>query len=193
MTFEEAVKKYVQDLLTSRLMTADASDVDIVALTEAWVMLKHTKEALEDRLKELREVLLERAGEYGMDTDKGGQLLKVGGSKVLRERREAAMPSEKDIRKLLKEHDIAASEVLTKKTTMALDASKVRALIDLGKLPEAEVVALRKVTWALRVKESPRLAGELEALVGRGEDELLAREPRDKRDEAVGPRKGAQS
>ena len=189
MTFEEAVKKYVQELLTSRLMTADPSDVDVVALTEAWVMLKHTKEAIEERLKGLREVLLDRAAEFGRTTEKGGQLLKVDGSTVLRERRKAPLPSEKDVRKLLEEYNLDSGAAFSKRTTVVLDASKLTSLIDLGKLPEDKVDALKKVTWALRVKESVELGETLDALVGSGEPELTE-DPRDKRGEAVGARKG---
>ena len=189
MTFKEAVKTYVQTLLTGRIMTADPGEASIAGLVEAWVLLKYTKEALEDRLAALRVELLKRAGDFGRPTDKGGQLLKVKTSTVLRERREPALPPGGAIRKLLAEKGIDEDKAFSKQTTIVLDASKLAKLIDEGHLDEKEVKALKKITWALRVKEGAPLAESLDRLVGPPEPETTG-EPREKRETAVGPRKG---
>lgn len=189
MSFREAVEKYVRDLMVGPPMTDPVEDTPIEDLVEHWVLLKYLKEASEDRMKALRNELLNRAETYGADTEKGGSKLTVEGTLVLRERRQAALPDEKKLRKLLDERGISPDKAFSKVTNVVMDASKVKALVDLGKLPGDKVEAMRKVTWALRVKESFDLADTLEAIAGQPGKEMVE-EPREKREQATGERKG---
>lgn len=189
MTFEEAVEKYVESLLTGDIMTSDAEGANVVSVVQSWVLLKYTKERIEERMKGLRNVLLGRAEEFGKDTEKGGSKLSVEGSLVLRERRQAALPDEKKLRAILDEHGIKPTEAFTKVTKVVLDASKVQGLVDLGKIPEKKVDDAKKVTWALRVKESHELAESLDRMVGEAGEEIVEKAPRAKRAEADGNRK----
>lgn len=191
MSFREAVEQYVRDLMNGPPMTDPVEDTPIEALVEHWVLLKYLKEASEDRMKALRKELLNRAETYGADTEKGGSKLTVEGTLVLRERRQAALPDEKKLRKLLDDRGIAPDKAFSKVTNVVMDASKVKALVDLGKLPADKVEAMRKVTWALRVKESFDFADTLEAVAGQPGEELTE-EPREKRGEATGARKGGE-
>jgi len=191
MTFTEAVEQYVESLLTGDLMSSDEEEIDITSLVESWVLLKYTSDRIDKRLKALRKELLARVEEFGITTEKGGGKLTVDGTAVHRERRQAALPDEKGIKALLQEHGIKNDQAFSKVTKVVLDASKVKNLVDLGKLPEDKVEALRKVTWALRVKESYDLAEALDRMVGEEGEELVENAPRDKRSEAAGKRKGA--
>lgn len=191
MTFQEAVEQYVESLLTGDIMTADASTANVESVVEAWVLLKYTYDRIDARLKALREVLLARAEEFGKDTDKGGSKLLVNGTTVLRERRQAALPDEKGVRALLDEAGLKPDQAFSKVTKVVLDASKLQALVDLGKLPEDKVEDLKKVTWALRVQESAELAEALDALLGEAGQEIVEKAPRAKRSKATGDRKGA--
>ena len=69
MTFEQAIEKYVESLLTGDVMTLDAESANVEAVVQAWVLLKYTQDRLEGRLKSLRKVLLARAEEFGKDTE----------------------------------------------------------------------------------------------------------------------------
>lgn len=189
MTFEEAVEKYVESLLTGNIMTSDAEEANVVSVVQSWVLLKYTKERIEERMKGLRKVLLDRAEEFGKETEKGGSKLSVEGSLVLRERRQAALPDEKKLRAILDEHGIKPDQAFTKVTKVVLDASKVQGLVDLGKIPEKKVDDAKKVTWALRVKESHELAESLDRMVGEAGEEMVEKAPRAKRAEADGNRK----
>lgn len=189
MTFEEAVEKYVGALLTGDLMTADEESANVESVVQAWVLLKHTQDRIDSRLKALRKVLLSRAEEFGKGTEKGGSKLSIRGTLVLREKRQAAMPEEKGLRALLEEHGVKSSDAFSKVTKVVMDASKVQNLVDLGKLPEAKITDLKKVTWALRVKESFELAESLDQIVGEASEEMVEKAPRTKRAEADGNRK----
>jgi len=189
MTFQEAVEQYVESLLTGDIMTADADTANVESVVEAWVLLKYTYDKIDARLKGLREVLLARAEEFGKSTDKGGSKLLVNGTTVLRERRQAALPDEKGLRTLLEKHGIKPDQAFSKVTKVVLDASKVKALVDLGKLPEDDVEDLRKVTWALRVQESADLAEALDSMLGEAGEEMTEKAPRQKRSKAAGSRK----
>jgi len=190
MTFDEAIHTYVESLLTGDLMTADAETANVESVVQAWVLLKYTQDRIEARLKGLRNVLLDRAEEFGKSTEKGGNKLSVDGTVVLREKRVAALPEEKGLRALLEDRGIKPTEAFSKVTKVVLDASKVQALVDLGKLPEDKVQALKKVTWALRVKESFELAEALDAIVGEAGEEIVEKAPRAKRSKPSGSRKG---
>lgn len=188
MAFKEAIEKYVGPLLTSQVMTGDLGQYDTETLVKAWAMLRYTQERIDDRMKALRKLLLARAETYGKRTDRGGNRLFVEGSEVMRERRQSALPDEKTVRRLLEEYGLGVDKAFSSVTKVVLDASKLKALVDLGKLPEDEIEEARKVVWALRVKEAPELIEDLDALAGVQQKELFE-EPREKRTEAVGPRK----
>jgi hypothetical protein len=189
MTFQEQVEKYVESLLTGDLMTADANTAHIEQVVQAWVLLKYTGERIEARLKEIRKVLLDRAEQFGQTTEKGGSKLQVDGTLVLREKRTAALPDEKKVRDMLESAGLKPTEAFSKVTKVVLDASKVDALVSLGKLDEDEVEKAKKVTWALRVKESFDLADILEATVGQAGEEIVESAPKQKRSKAAGSRK----
>lgn len=193
MTFQEQVEKYVQSLLTGDVMTFDVNTAHIGSVVRAWVLLKYTEDRLAARLKEIREVLLDRAEQFGQTTEKGGNKLQVDGTVILREKRLAALPDEKKIRALLEQAGLDPTEGFTPVTKVVLDASKVNALVALGKLDEDDVEAAKKATWALRVKESFDLADILEAMVGAAGSEIVetAPAPKKKRSTAVGARKKA--
>lgn len=188
MTFEELIKTAVKPLLTSPLMTAPAEGANIVSLTEAFVVLKQVGEMVEERQKALRDVILAKVAEFGKDDEKGGRGLLVEGSTVRRERRMATLPEEKGLKALLTEHALSFEEAFSKVTSVVLDASKVKALVDLGKLPEEKVDALKKITWALRVIPSDQLTDTFERVLVLKEA-LPDVEPREKRPAADGNRK----
>lgn len=193
MQFQEAIQNYVESLLTGDIMTGDETTMNIDDLVESWVLLKYTYDRIEARMKALRKVLLERAEEFGKSTEKGGSKLSVNGTLVLREKRVAALPEEKGLKALLAKHGIKNDQAFSKVTKVVMDASKVKALADLGKIPEADIEALRQVTWALRVKESYDLADALDSMVGAAGEELVEKAPQAKRSKAAGSRKGKEA
>lgn len=191
MAFREAIKEYVGPLLRSKVMTTAIDQWDTETLVKAWAMLRYTQEVIDARLQQIRLRLMERAAQYGKATDKGGNRLIVEGTEVTRERRVASLPDEKTVRRLLEENGLKVDQAFSKVTKVVLDASKLQTLVDLGKLPEAEIDAARKVVWALRVKEASDLIDAMDELAGNRKEETVEDKPaRKKRSTAVGPRKG---
>jgi len=165
--------KFFRDLVSDLKEWADGSPLiavpatlDNQALVEAWAVLAALADQLEAQRKMMREVLLERAKEHGESTEKGGNRWKIGESEVLRECRKSSLPDEETVRNLLTARGMSFNEAFSAVTKVVLDASKVEALVSLGKLPADKIEAARKVTWALRVKPAEPMVTMLEAVTG---------------------------
>jgi len=187
----QIMEKYLKPLMESSLISGDFKTAPTEPLIHVWAILKFVNERIDATLKEIRAELLDRAEARGRLTDKGGYRIGVEGNEIIKEKRVSPLPPEKDIKELLGEHNIDVKEAFSKVTKMKLDASKIQMLVDLGKLRPTEVNALKKVTWALRVKESEELAEAIESALGdlqEEEEELLIVE-RKKRTRATGARK----
>ena len=176
-------------LLTGDIILKDCSSPTIEELIEYWVLLKYTKERIESRLAQLRQELLNRVEAIGTPTDKGGSKFHTRKGIVLREKRVNNLPDEKSIRKILSKHNIPIDQAFSTVSKVVLDASKIQNLINLGKVPESEIEASKKVVWALRVKEAASLAALIDQLVGEPIPEN-PNPPKQKRTEASGQRKG---
>jgi hypothetical protein len=182
------IAQYAHSLLTGDHMTTNPAEMPIEEVVQAWVLYKHVSDSIEKRMKAFREVLLAKAEQYGKPTDKGGQVLSVQATKVLREKRVSAAPPEKGVRELLEKHELPIDEAFSTVKKVVLDPSKLQVLMDLGKLPSDEVEALKKVTWALRVKPSDTLLDTLDDYFSDEQEELIE-DPRPKKAKSGGKRK----
>lgn len=148
------------------LMYNDVTEMTPESLVSAFLVLDgllKEKSALNERKKEIRERLLEITKDGGKvkDKEKGHQILTVAGSLVTRERRIASMPDEKSLKDLVTAtKGVEMKDVTTVVKNVNMDASKIKALVTLGKLDEKKVEKLKKITWALKVKAS-EVAGQL--------------------------------
>lgn len=187
----QIMEKYLKPLMESSLIVGDFKTAPTEPLIHVWAILKFANERIDATLKEIRAELLDRAETRGRMTDKGGYRIGVEGNEIIKERRESPLPNEKDMKELLGEHNIDINKAFSTVKKMKLDASKIQMLVDLGHLRAAEVNALKKITWALRVKESEELSEAIESALGdlqEEEEELLIVE-RKKRTRATGKRK----
>jgi len=189
MDFKHMVQACVKPVMTGNPMTLDLETSSVTDLVNAFVAMKYLNGKTGDRMKELREALLKKTEMFGVPTEKGGKLLRVGGTKVYREKRKAALPDEAKLRDMIESANLKVLDVFTKVSKVVLDASKLSAAINLGKLSEEEVEAAKKVVWALRVKESTGMGEMLESVEGPGAEKALPT-PRKKRATASGKRKG---
>jgi hypothetical protein len=170
--------KFFRDLVSDLKEWADGNPLIAVpttlgnqALVEAWTVLDALADQLETQRKTMREVLLARAKEHGKPTEKGGNRWTIGESEVLRECRRASLPDEETVRTLLTARGMPFDAAFSAVTKVVLDASKVEALVSLGKLPAAKIEAARKVTWALRVKPAEPMITILESVTGMKSEE----------------------
>lgn len=156
----------IQDWVESSPLTRAPIEQTDATLVETWAALDALVERLDGARKALREELLTRAQANGEPTAKGGNRWTVGESEVLRECRKSSLPDEDAVRNMLTARGLAFDAAFSPVTKVVLDASKVEALVSLGKLPAAEIEAARKVTWALRVKPADAMIPLLEGLTG---------------------------
>lgn len=140
------------------LMHVGVKEMSVEDLTAAFLVLDgllKDKGAVALRLAEVKTRLKEIVTEKGKVENKeaGHKVLQVGDVTLTNQRRPASMPEEKGLKALIeKTKGLSLKDVVTVIKTVKVDPSKVKALIDLGKLDEKKVEKLRKVTWALVVK-----------------------------------------
>lgn len=136
------------------------AELSLAEQVEAYATIHFIEEISKGRREVIRESLLVEA-DKGEATEKGGFRLPVGNHTVIKERRVASAPDEKQLMALLEKKKIATAQAFDKVTVHVANPSKVALLVENGQLTEEEAKALYKVTWALVVKPS----GELESLL----------------------------
>lgn len=117
-----------------------------------WKVCDRLEDAIKGRKESLRIALLEWAEKNGHPTDKGGSVYTDETFTITREKREGKMPEDKPFRALLKEKGIPLTEAYDEVKELTYSPSKVKYLIDTGKLTEVEVNNLKKVSFALKVE-----------------------------------------
>lgn len=145
------------------LYAKDAHPEDLIAYYIAANNLKKIAEAREEKLKPL---MHEIAKAVGVETAEGGQLATLkNGDTLERQKRTASEPDNDKLKALLKTRGIELEEVYDEVKTIVLNASKLKFLVDKGKLSEEEVAALHPVGFAMIARPGPELkALLLEAL-----------------------------
>ena len=155
-------------VLTHRDEFAKATtDLTLTEQVEAYAALHFIEEVSKSRREAIRETLLV-AADKGEETEKGGFRLPVEHHMVIKEKRVASAPDEKQLLALLEAKKIATSNAFDEVKILVPNPSKVARLVETGWLTEAEAKALYRVTWALVVKPSGELEGLLESSVPPG-------------------------
>lgn len=150
--------KEARPLLIGRAMTMPVEDLSVSEALEAWQMLELLKEAMEERLKALRNILLCAAERDGALTEKGGQQLEMNGAKIERQRRQTTEPEQKEMLSLLAQRKIEALDVYDEVKALVYNPSKVQYLIDTGKLSDNELLTLKRISYALRIYKADEWA-----------------------------------
>jgi hypothetical protein len=189
MAIQDTIDVVLAPLMESSLMTAALESMPTEDLVEVWTLLDFVYWAIDKRRKAMREHLLRRAEKYGRATDKGGQRLRVGGAKIVRQRRVGTLPEEAAVRKLLDEANIDRSRGFSTTTKVVVDVSKLEGLVNLGLLEEDAIEAAKKVSWALKVQPDLSLSSLLEEALAPTHPEST-KTVRAKKPQSQGPRKG---
>lgn len=155
-------------VLTHRDEFAKATaDLTLAEQVEAYAAIHFIEEVSKGRREAIRETLLV-AADKGEETEKGGFRLAVEHHMVIKEKRVASAPDEKQLLALLEAKKLDVTAAFDKVSVLVPNPSKVSLLVENGQLTEAEGKALYKVTWALVVKPSGELEGLLESSVPPG-------------------------
>lgn len=160
-------EKMDQGLLSlAKLLHNDPKTAPLDDTVTAYTVLDHFEKAFEAQKKALRPHLLSQAETHGEPNDKGGSALVVGEDTVYRERRRSSEPNTERLRALLETRGVPLSECFDEVRSVQLNPSRLQYLIDIGKLKQEEVEALRDETFALRVRPGPALKRLLTEVLG---------------------------
>lgn len=155
------IREAVQ-LTSGKIMRDPPGEMTLAENASAFAILDILSDKIEERRKELRAHLLAQAEAHGEANDSGHNKLMIDGTLVVREKRASKTPDVDGLRRLLETKGIPITDVFDMRTVLELNVSKVENLVALGKLPEAEVNALKKVSYALKVTPAPILEQTLE-------------------------------
>lgn len=129
----------------------------IAHVLRVWRLLGAVEDEVGGVRGKLREQLLAYVASEGREDERGSATVVVEGTTVKREARRASEPDAKGVKELLARRDIPVSRAFDEVKVLQLNATKLQHLIDTGKVTAEEVEALRRVTYALKVKESDQL------------------------------------
>lgn len=156
--FKKVIEAAIRVLKTKTLFEAvpngtlpEGDGMSFQEKVSIWKALDQLEDAIKGRKEALRQSLLAWAAKHGAPTDKGGQVYTDETFTVTREKRGGKMPEDKPFRELLKKKEIPLTEAFDEVKALVYSPSKVKYLIDTGKLTEAEVEGLKKVDYALKV------------------------------------------
>ena len=156
----------IQPLASGKVMTEATEKLTVIEQVQSHVLLKKVGEAVEARLKELREPLMAVAKAKGeVSTEKGTKKYVIEGNSICIEYRQAHAPDESKARELLLLKSIPLTEVFDEVKTLVFNPSKLDFLIKTGKISQADYDALiPPPTEAMRVYPSKELKTAVEAL-----------------------------
>jgi len=141
----------LKTLAESRAFSASPATLSAEQAATAYTLFDALEKFAKARKAQLRVLLLAFAESNGTATEKGGQECNVGSGRVVRERRRSTAPDPEGIKKLLTDAQLPVTEAFEEIKVLELSPSKVKYLIETGKLDGANVEALHAITWALRV------------------------------------------
>jgi hypothetical protein len=162
--FEEEFSR----LAKGDILLTPPEDLTSLEAVEAFAIVKHLAETLESRRKQLRERLLNDKAviDAGQPTKTGGTKTKVKLHTVSRTKTTKRFANADRLAELVEKNEIEESRVYDDKTVViikkTINPSKIKKLVEVGCLTEAEVESCHKYTWTLKVKPSTELQQILE-------------------------------
>ncbi len=175
---EAWMDREVRPLLQGRAMQEDPNKLSLSETADAWQMLDLLREAVEERLKALRAVLLSAAERDGNPTEKGGATLALNGARLERVKRTASEPDQKEMLSLLAQRKLEITDAYDEIKSLVFNASKATYLIDTGKLSAEEVNARKNVSFALRVFKADDWVGLYDESVNKKSKKKAIPQPR---------------
>ncbi len=143
------------------LFRDDPAKVDIAKAVAAWTVLDTFEEIVKDRKSAYRSHLMESAKVDGSKTNKGGYVLEVENSEIYNEFRQDKLPQEDKLKELLAARRIPFLDGFDEVKTLQINPSKIKYLIETGRLNQKEVDDLKKTSYAMKVKPSQEIKQKL--------------------------------
>lgn len=139
------------------LLSTPVSEMTDEEAVGAWLQLDMIAAIAKGRKEELKARYMGVLEKTGEENDRGSFSMDVDGSTIVRERRQASLPDPELVKKLLTDRGLDISEAFDEQRSWELSPSKLKFLVECGKLPAQEIEDSRKVTWAFKVKPGAAL------------------------------------
>lgn len=174
------VESEIRPLSSGEVLHLDIDKLSMEDRLQAYAIVQWMLEKLKGRRESLNERLKEDTRQVGATNDKGHVRFSHSGTVSTVEKRVAKTPDEKELNKLLTANKIDVDSVYDTVQAQQLNLSKVNKLVELGKLKQADVDGLFKVTFALTVDPSEALTKLLDEAAQHFEVEkaVVASEPK---------------
>lgn len=160
-------------MMRGRVGKPEAADALFMESVNSYITLNMFAKVVEKRLEAIKPVLHKAVEEEGNQVSETGsiELVLADGNKICREKRTATTPDQEKLRALLQTRGIDLDKAFDEVPTLVLNASKLKFLVDSGKLDKKEVEDLHKVSWAIKCEASDALEAAIEeALLGGNEE-----------------------
>lgn len=146
------VESELKPMSSGEVLHADIEKMSFVERNITYSLVQWMQDRLEKRRELLRLRLLEDVAQVGTANEKGSKEFTHTHGTIRAEKRVAKLPEDAKFKTLLAVAGIPESSVYDEVKTKVLNPSKVQALIEVGKLKESDVDALKKVSYALFVE-----------------------------------------
>lgn len=163
-TLTKLVEDEVRGLTSGEVLHAPVAKMSMEERLLSHTVVKWMLTNLGEREKELNARLKEDVNQVGVENDKGHKRFEYEGSIATVEKRMAKAPDEDGLKELLTKNGIDPKSIYDEITVLQFNPSKLGQLVDLGKLKQADVDALRKTSYALFTEPSSAIQKQLEAL-----------------------------
>lgn len=149
----EIVQAEVAPFTKGAAMSTPLDDMSINQMVLAYKLADFVEKAVKARKEALRTEILAWTEQHGELTEKAGYVADVAGFRVTNEARRSTSPDPEGIKAMLEAQALGVDEAFDTVKVLQLSPSKVKFLVESGKLDEDAVEELHKVTRALRVQE----------------------------------------
>jgi hypothetical protein len=166
-----AIHREIEPLGQGTLMHTDPRSVSLAEVVTSYAAINFLEKAIDARKKVLNPHLMSQAETHGTETEKGHRVMEVGQEKVIRERALSTSPDEDKLKILLSSNNIPILEAFDEVKKVVLNPSKLKYLVEIGKLKAAEVEALREESFRLKVEPGPELKELLVLVCGAPKEE----------------------
>lgn len=163
-TLTKLVENEVQPLSSGEVLHAPVDKMTVGERMFSHPIVKWMIAKLTEREKELNARLKEDVKQVGIENDKGHKRFEHEGFVATVEKRLGKAPDEDGVKELLVKAGIDPDSVYDEVKVKQFNPSKLDQLVQVGKIKQADVDALKKTTYALFTELSPAAQKQLDAI-----------------------------
>lgn len=153
-TKHQALQTEVAPFTRGSMMSTPLDEMSIADQVRAYKAVDFVEKQAKERKSPLRASLLAHVEAHGAKAEKSlNEYVVIDGFRVTREHRRESAPNAETLKTLLEEHGIPLEEAFDTVKVLQASPSKIKYLVDSGKITAKEAESLHGVTHALKVTE----------------------------------------